>query len=300
VLLSHYTSRAGLEGIAKTASFWATNFLAVNDKAEYVYAWGEIQREAFKYALKRIPPGLLQPGTDSDEATETSLQQMRHQLAASNGYGHLYVTSFALANTPEHEKSGILTLWDRYTKLEGYCLQYERADLERMVQLDAMKQNYAWAELAPVRYGVEKDTWSFRELVLQVGEAQLLHVLQETRDRRIPVRIQDHWAPSHLARKLMHFCGTHKHPAFEDEREFRILVYPIEQAEGRVFTGLADKKTIHHGPGGKKHVVLGNIWRPGVEPKRIIIGPKANPNIESVLKHFERRPLVTVCDIPIA
>ena len=299
MLLSHYTSRSGLEGIARTGTLWATNFLMVNDSSEYFYAWGEIQKAAFKYALARLPGDLIQPDVDVEEMTEVLLKQMRDQLASSDGYGHLYVTWFALAKTPEHEKNGILTLWDRYTELKGYCLQFDKADIERMVHLDSMSRNYAWVALSPATYGVDQDTFTFRELAMQVGEQQLLHVLRETRDGRIPVRHDDHWPPGLLARNIMDYCGSHKHPSFDDEREFRILAYPLEQADARVFTGIANKKTIHEGPAGKKHLVMGDSWRPGIQPKRIIVGPHADRSIEPVLDLFTRRPDVSVCTIPI-
>ncbi|MGO4386777.1 DUF2971 domain-containing protein [Microvirga sp. 2YAF29] len=271
----------------------------VNDKSEYFYAWGEIQKAAFKYALERLPMDLIRPDNDVDATTKVILEQMRDQLTSTDGYGHLFVTSFAFAKTADQEKNGILTLWDRYTKLKGYCLQFEKADVEHMVRLDSMSRNYAWVALSPVIYGVDQDTFTFRELARQVGEQQLLQIARQTRDGRIPVRYEDHWAPSYLERKLMDYCGIHKHPGFEDEREFRIQVYPLEQADARVFTGIATRKTIHKGPNGKKYLVMGDSWRPCIEPKRIIIGPKADPNIELLLNLFKHRPAVSVCDIPI-
>lgn len=296
MLLSHYTSRSGLEGIASTATLWATNFLTVNDTSEYFYAWREIHSAAIEYATKRLPKDLA-PHLNVD-ATEIA-QELRAQMASTDGYGHLYITSFALGNSPHHSTDGILTLWRCYTNLEGYCLQYEKDNLERMVRLESTCHNYAWVKLAPVEYGVDKDAPVFRELAVQVGKQLLLRVAQETGDGRIKLNLQDRWAPSYLAQKLMHYYGTHKNPSFEDEREYRILAYPLGHAEARPFTGAALKKTIHHAPNGKKHLVMGESRRPGIEPKRIIIGPKADPNIESILKLFKRRPEVEVCKIPI-
>ena len=36
-LLSHYTSQAGLEGIARSKCLWATDFLELNDNSEMEY-----------------------------------------------------------------------------------------------------------------------------------------------------------------------------------------------------------------------------------------------------------------------
>jgi hypothetical protein len=116
---------------------------------------------------------------------------------------------------------------------------------------------------------------------------------------RIPIKFEKHWAPSLLIRKLFHFCGTHKHPSWEDEREFRILAYPINQAEARVFTGIAHIKAIRESPTRKKYIDLGDSWRPGIEPERIIIGPKADKNILHIAEQFNTKPLLSVSDIPI-
>ena len=62
--LSHYTSRAGLEGIAETHSLWGTNFLDVNDSSEFLYAWQFLMQEAAQEALKQIPDDQKRPDYD--------------------------------------------------------------------------------------------------------------------------------------------------------------------------------------------------------------------------------------------
>jgi hypothetical protein len=299
LLLSHYTNRAGLEGIAQSGSLWATNFLSLNDETEYFYAWKEIQSEALNYALERIPFDLLAIRPQVDEFAQQSITQLRTQLASTDGYGHLYVTSFAAAKSPHQEADGILTLWHRYTQLEGYCLQFEYSDLEHMLSLEEMRGSYSLLRLSPVTYGIDKNTLSFRELATQLGEQLLVMAKRHTEDDRIELKYQDHWAPSHLAAKLMYFCGTYKDPAFEDEREVRILAYPNDKAVAHMFTGIAGKKRILERPDGKKHLALWDNWKPGIEPKRIIIGPKADRDIETILAKFRRAPEVYASAIPI-
>ena len=46
MLLSHYTSRAGLEGIAKSKCIRATKFSQLNDKREIEYGYIEFIRRA--------------------------------------------------------------------------------------------------------------------------------------------------------------------------------------------------------------------------------------------------------------
>jgi hypothetical protein len=169
MLLSHYTNRAGLEGITSTGTLWATNFLMLNDSAEYFHAWEQIQSEAFDYTLQRLPKDLLDSNAQKEMALAATLREMREELLASDGYGQLFLTSLASTSSADQEENGILTLWDRYTDLKGYCLQFERAAIERMIRLDASTHNYAWISLSKVEYGALKETAEFRQLVEQLS-----------------------------------------------------------------------------------------------------------------------------------
>lgn len=216
------------------------------------------------------------------------------------GYGHLYVTSFARGQTPDHEERGILTLWDRYTNLEGYCLQFKQDDVKRMLELEASKASYAWLELANVKYGIDESESQFRELSFQLSQKFLLRVMQDRKDRRLNVQFEKMWPDSIFEQKVMRFCATHKDPCYEDERETRIFGYPAEGAQIKFLTGIASKKPIQTTAAGKKYLVIGNIWRPGIEPRRIIIGPKANPDIANIVTLFAHPPIVAHAGLPIA
>ncbi len=45
-LLSHYTSEAGLIGVVRSQSLWATDFLSLNDATEFVFALRRLYDEA--------------------------------------------------------------------------------------------------------------------------------------------------------------------------------------------------------------------------------------------------------------
>jgi hypothetical protein len=71
-LLSHYTNRAGLEGIARSKTLWATRFTELNDKTEMEYGYVEISKLALKAALaeidKHLIPGHPRAELDNDNA----------------------------------------------------------------------------------------------------------------------------------------------------------------------------------------------------------------------------------------
>lgn len=170
-LLSHYTSRAGLEGMARSRSFWATNFLELNDANEFFYAWGILQRDAYVESMKVMPDDLKRPDFDLEAGLQTAKQQFRDLLSGAEGYGHVYVTSFARGTTDYHDRQGIMTLWERYTQHQGYCLQFEREDLENTLRLDSWRSNYATLGLQDIKYGVNKNTHTYRDLVFPIRPA---------------------------------------------------------------------------------------------------------------------------------
>lgn len=300
-MLSHYTSRAGLEGILDTETLWATNFLELNDNSEFFFAWEALQRNAAAYLKARIPDDLKQGGDAVDATLARLTAEVRTSFASSApNSGHLYITSFARAGNEDQERRGILTLWDRYTKFEGYCLQFPRRAIEHALELELMKGSYSWAGLAEVTYGLDETTSEFRTLSTQLGEQWLLLAARATRDSRISPDYQNHWPESLLVRKIMDFCARHKDPCFEDEREIRIFLYPADRAEARVFTGIAGVKKVQTTPSGKRILAVGEFWRPGIIPSRIIVGPKADPRIEGLFAKFENPPVIAPSNLPIA
>lgn len=299
-LLSHYTTRAGLEGIAETKVFRATSFLDLNDRSEFFYAWKELLAGTKEIFLPRVPEAIRPAGIDFDRVMNQVSIELRDHMAKTGGVGHLYVTSFARGSTEDQDNRGILTLWDRYTKHEGYCLQFEQREVERMIWLEAQKSNYAGLGLVDVKYGVDKAGHEYRELCFQLAQYLLLQVLQSQPSLGVAPDYEKIWAPSHLLARLINWCAKHKDPCFEDEREVRIFAYPAEHAEGRPLMGIADVKRRHATPEGKKHIKLGEHWRPGITPRRIIIGPKADPEIAALAARYSVQPLVIRTDMPIA
>jgi hypothetical protein len=299
MILSHYTDRGGLEGIARSKAFWATNFLNVNDTTEYFFAWKQIIGHALDAMLSQLPVDLKRADIDLEAHTTASIEQFRSFVNPMEGYGHLYVTSFARGQTPDHEERGILTLWDRYTNLEGYCLQFEQTDVTRILELEASKASYAWLGLANIKYGIDESEREFKELSFQLSQKLLLRVAQDRPDRRLDIQFEKMWPDSTFEQRTMRFCATHKDPCYEDEREMRIFGYPAEKTQIQFLTGIASKKPIQKTATGKKYIIVGNIWRPGIEPCRIIIGPRANPDIAKILAMFAHPPVVAHADLPI-
>jgi hypothetical protein len=125
-------------------------------------------------------------------------------------------------------------------------------------------------------------------------------MLRDRPDLRIEPKTQSMWSDNDLGRQILDFCATHKDPFFKDEREVRLFGYPHTEAESRVFLGPALRKPIKTMPEGKRYIVFGEDWQPGICPRRIIIGPKADPNIETLVAKFPKWPEVVHANLPIA
>jgi hypothetical protein len=298
--LSHYTTRAGLEGIAETHSLWGTNFLRVNDSSEFLYAWRILMQDVAREVLSRIPDDQKQAGTDMKIEALQLESALYDFMKSGDGYGDLYMTSFARAANDDQERRGILTLWDRYTRHEGYCIQFDRRDVERMMELDSWRSNYGALGLKEVHYGIDQNNYNYEKLRLQMAQNMIAKMLRMRPDLRVEPKWRESWAEDYLIRQIWDFCATHKDPCFEDEREIRLFGYPLPQTESRVFLGIASPKAIRTSGNGKRYVVFGENWRPGISPRRIIVGTKADPNIGSLVAKFPKPPEVAHANLPIA
>ena len=202
-LLSHYTDRAGLEGIAKSQAFRATNFMDLDDTSEFFYAWKHLQSDALETAIGSIPKDLRRQGPDIDRAINDAAMQLKGSLRNTAGYSQLYVTSFACGTTPDHDRREMLTLWRIYTQSRGYCLQFDYAHVRRMLDLEIQSSSFEVAGLAAVTYGVNNDERTHRELAFQIAQQILLQVLRTRLDIRVDLPTERMWAESTLARRVM-------------------------------------------------------------------------------------------------
>ncbi len=303
MLLSHYTKRVGLEGIAQSKTLWATKFTEVNDKTEMEYGHVEMNKLGIKAALaeidKHLIPGYPRAELDHDDAGKRIAAQFRSSFEGPNGSEPLYVFSFAEARTEDQERRGILTLWDRYTQLEGYCLQFERRDILRLLDLERTKRNYALLELAKVHYGIDERSEECRDLLFQLEQHLLGVVAPAKPGLELKPQVEKLW-PFQTFRMLS-FIARHKDPFFEDERETRVMAVAQRFDDARVFgMGPALRKPIKTMDDGRHYIELGADWRPGIEPRRIIVGPRARRDLDDILGCFDRKPEVFYLDSPIS
>ncbi len=302
-LLSHYTGRPGLEGIARSKTLWATNFLEVNDKTEMEYGYVELTKRSLRMAWAEIEihlrPEDYRREIDYEQAGKLIAEQFRKSFVGASGSELLYVFSFAKARTEDQERRGILTLWDRYTRLEGYCLQFDRQEVLDLLRRESVRRNYALLDLADVHYGIDETDREFVELRFQLAQRLLGEVHREKAGLGLEPQYERLWAFSAFAQRMLSYYAKHKDPFFEDEREVRIMAVPAKEGESRVLVGLALRKHVKQMSDGRSYIDLGEDWTPKIEPRRIIVGPRARRDLDDVLALFERRPEVFYAEFPI-
>lgn len=169
-----------------------------------------------------------------------------------------------------------------------------------MMYLDSLWSNYELLDIAEVKYGINKNERDFQELAFQLAQQFLLLVIRTRKEALLEPQWERMWPESVLYRKMMNYCATHKDPCFEDEREVRIIAYPSAAAQGRIFTGIASPKKIEIGTNGKKYIIIGGNSSPGIHPRRVIIGTKADKNIDSRLANYSPKPERAFAHLPIA
>ncbi len=302
-MLSHYTSELGLAGIARSQCLWATEFVSLNDKVEFVYPISAIYEEALGQTLHRIPDD-LRDSAKRKEHIPTLIPQFVDALIKlvkdSDGYGSLYVVSFARGKNQDEDERGILTLWDRYTHNAGYCLQFKEESVVWILRHEQSERSYAYIGLEEVKYGIDRSDPEFEWLVSQFSLRLLEYMCHATGESRLAPDWDKMAVQSAFLERLMRYCGAHKDPAFVDEREVRIIAWPINAP--MTLTSMARPKSINrigNRPGGKRYIVVGEDGVPGFIPDQIIVGRETEHYARVLKGLYPGMPQIKKCTIPI-
>lgn len=298
IKLSHYTSETGLIGIVRSQGLRATEFLRLNDPMEFTYALSAIQEEALKITLSKIPPALRDPAKSDLHLTSMIPEyfcRLREQAQQNNGYGSLYVTSFARGRNDSENEQGIPALWDRYTHNSGFCLQFEQQGIRRLVEYERSAHTYAVIKLAEVTYGICRQDPLFQSIVDQISRRSLQDIYHLTHDLSFAQSTDLIEVESVFIPKLLDFCARHKDPKFADEQEIRVLAYPQDVNSSAFLTGLCLRKGIHCADikgEERRFILLGENIIPGFIPSTILVGPQAELQSSLLEGLYPLRPIV--------
>jgi hypothetical protein len=188
-------------------------------------------------------------------------------------------------------------LWKQVGE-DGYCLQFSSDEVERFLQREAQRFNHAFIRLTPVSYALDEHRPEFSDLRFQFKERLLAFVASKRPDVQLKLKHENWWPDPYFFAALMSYCAQHKDPYFEDEREFRVIAAPADEGQGRILEGFAEKKKIKMTPSGRRYINIGDGWDYGIDPTKILIGPRASRDIDDITSRFRRRPEVLFADSP--
>lgn len=265
-LLYHYTSQAGLLGIATTRMLWATNMAYLNDLSEYEYGSNVIRAAIEKYATDASAES-----ADFINETGTSLKARARDFC---------LTSFT-------EASDLLSQWRGYADDgNGYCLGFDGESIRSRAQPEG-----DWY-LSKCIYDPRQQEALARKLVQSwFGEWQ--------RDRTDPKQ-RGFWrdlfgSSFEYVVAAVIFAFSFKHPSFAEESEWRLVMEKSETQRFRFRTG---KSMIT--PYREFDLRAASPEQRDIALKRVIVGPSPQPElaVDSVRMLLESEELGDVEVVP--
>lgn len=261
---AHYTSAATAMSIIQAKpenrAMWLRNATEMNDFSEIEFGQHCFRtsltdvatREKFKMAIEAIDQAMLQRLSQSLDNEATRIK------------ANTYLLSLAHHDIVE-QQSGILSMWRAYGGNANICMILRTEPL-------ATRQSAYDTTLSPVRYG---GVLEFQMLLNGISE----RILERADDLK---KINPDIVEFNIKRAIDFMVLSTKHPSFHEEKEWRVIYRPPEQAN------MADvpSKIVCVGGIVQKVYLLPMINKPehgivGAELHeildKIIIGPTPNP-----------------------
>ncbi len=195
--LYHYTSQQGLIGIVMSKKLWATNIMYMNNSTELLYAI-ELAKESVKATLV----GLSGEESRFLEKFENDLITLPEQDRQG-----VYVCSFS-------EESDLLSQWRGYcSEGNGFSLGF---NFNSILSDTILRQH---CKLIQCNYNPKKQ----REMIDNYIEESLMQFRAYFRKRKV-IELSLHNIMTLY--KFFEIASGIKHPAFEEEREWRLVFGP--------------------------------------------------------------------------
>lgn len=196
--LYHYTTTVGMVGILGTQRLWVTHAGFLNDSTELLHAYSVVE-----YALREE-----ENSTDS-EGVKTLCMRARSVIDPFGGPQELFVACFCT-------KSDLLSQWRAYGPGgDGFALGFDTGALQTVGGIDTD------IVLRRVIYNPDLQLTMARKLVSSVAKSvkeSVSRSKEEGGDGDIGLHCQ------FLADYAAEFLFTFKHPAFQEEDEWRLVV----------------------------------------------------------------------------
>ncbi len=292
--LFHYTNQAGLEGILGSQTLWATNFRHLNDKSEFQLMRGVLEdqvnvilKEPFVEKYKSA--GLAEKSVMKKEGGPLKIAREEAKALADSAYSGAfedtfkgpaliapYVTSFCShADDQSYEqKNGLLSQWRGYANTGGYAFVFDTRKLLKLIDYERSGNNYVSGIIDDVIY--DGDSERFR---IEFGP----HI-KKICDGLCNVYGLANEANQEYLSSVLSIFPRLKHRGFREEREVRIVVYPISKEVEVAYKAENPDWQSADGPfkefftrgDGVPYIRLFEGLNRHLPIKRIIVGPQQN------------------------
>lgn len=184
--LYHYTSTEGFLGIAQNNKMWASHILFMNDRSEFSYAF-EMSRDIIRK---------LEQGKKLSYKPNLELQRSFAFLLDGN------IEKEDVYIIPLSEKQDDLNMWKKYTDMSpGLCLELDTGKLGNTISQNNIS-------IGRVIYNADEQRGFLKSIILEDVE--------KAHDKSSYSNI--------LYNLLLNAAPLIKHPAFKDEKEWRIII----------------------------------------------------------------------------
>jgi len=202
--LFHYTNAAGLAGILKDKSLWATHSSCMNDEEEISGFYDRILRLILQPTHPQI----------SDSDFDMLISGFKESAFLWHDY---YIASFTTHSEKQEIDNGLLSQWRAYGSDGGYALVLDTAALGDVLR----KEGNAYPEIEYSLGNVEYRLNPNRRTGDQVID-DIIEKLENAFDEF--VKCQSDKNAENLAKWLTPLSFFFKHVGFEEEKEIRLVL----------------------------------------------------------------------------
>lgn len=330
--LFHYTNAAGLTGIIRNQTLWATHHAYLNDSEEIRY----FGKDRLPNLLQTVGETYLNGLIAKDQKKQLSIDKcggkreiidrfVKETLIAQenilfgnqNGKKPLtepYITSFCTTKDEDNrvKDHGLLSQWRGYGQEGGYAIVFDTIRLSNLLEQVDIKRENSWdLFLGDVVYSSDPDTKFLLEFETDLREIEnfFLNHLKKIDD-------SENLGKFYIA--LMKCACRYKHWGFKEENEVRIIAIP-HPTENKEFCNHAKTNGVIFQELPRKHYLRSNTLIPYIDLfeditstknplpiNRIIVGPSANEQerrkriraVEILLNQYGIKAGVSASEIP--